>query len=222
MVGSPSRPSLDLQPPAHTASICPCRWGEEKRGSIDVYLIRRKGRSAIRVIAEVDTVARSAEAGAAPGQILSKAVARALNLDFLELPTATLLAPISSRRHEWRTGGLRRPGDTTTAVDGGSWSPCDGDDGLRTPRWEREGQEEGMRAAAALLHHTAAGRPLPSLLLLPPLPPQIDGQPFCSLAHEVAAMAAGSTRGRPLTAVFGGEGRRCGGGCNGDARRWRR
>jgi hypothetical protein len=126
-----SRPSLDLQPPAHTASICPCRWGEEKRGSIDVYLIRRKGRSAIRVIAEVDTVARSAEAGAAPGQILSKAVARALNLDFLELPTATLLAPISSRRHEWRTGGLRRPGDTTTAVDGGSWSPCDGDDGLR-------------------------------------------------------------------------------------------
>ncbi|BAF29878.2 Os12g0509900, partial [Oryza sativa Japonica Group] len=91
-----------------------------------------------------------------------------------------------------------------------------------SPRWEREGQEEGMRAAAALLHHTAAGMPLPSLLLLPPLPPQIDGQPFCSLAHEVAAMAAGSTRGRPLTAVFGGEGRRCGGGCNGDARRWRR
>uniref|UniRef100_I1PYA3 Uncharacterized protein n=1 Tax=Oryza glaberrima TaxID=4538 RepID=I1PYA3_ORYGL len=49
-----------------------------------------------------------------------------------------------------------------------------------SPGSEREGREEGMRAAAALLHHTAAGRPLPSLLLLPPLPPQIDGQPSCS------------------------------------------
>uniref|UniRef100_A0A0E0JB04 Uncharacterized protein n=1 Tax=Oryza nivara TaxID=4536 RepID=A0A0E0JB04_ORYNI len=88
--------SRNHEPPAHTASICPCWWGEEKWGSIDVCLIRHKCRSAIHVIAEVDTIARYAEAGAAPGQMLSKAVARALNLDFLELPTAAdLISPAS-------------------------------------------------------------------------------------------------------------------------------
>uniref|UniRef100_A0A0E0JB03 Uncharacterized protein n=1 Tax=Oryza nivara TaxID=4536 RepID=A0A0E0JB03_ORYNI len=92
----PNYHGLPVSPPAHTASICPCWWGEEKWGSIDVCLIRHKCRSAIHVIAEVDTIARYAEAGAAPGQMLSKAVARALNLDFLELPTAAdLISPAS-------------------------------------------------------------------------------------------------------------------------------